>query len=88
MTHVLFISAVINVIAFFAFGLDKRRARLGKRRTAEATLLLLVWLTGFVGGWAGMKVFRHKTKKISFRLKMVLLTVLNLAWPLLWLHFR
>jgi len=84
----LLISAAINLIAFFAFGVDKRRARLGKRRTPESTLLLLSWLTGMVGGWAGMKVFRHKTKKTSFRLKMVLVTVVNPAWLLLWLHFR
>ncbi len=88
MYPLLLISAAINLIAFFAFGVDKRRARLGKRRTPESTLLLLSWLTGMVGGWAGMKVFRHKTKKTSFRLKMVLVTVVNPAWLLLWLHFR
>ncbi len=78
----------INLITFLAFGWDKRKARLEKRRTAEKTLLMFMFATGFVGGWWGMSVFRHKTVKTSFRMRAAAVTVLNPAWLLLWLWVR
>ena len=80
--------AVANAVTFLAFGLDKWKARRGGRRTPEARLLLLMFLSGFVGGWLGSSVFRHKTVKTSFRLKMLAVTVLNPVWPLLWLWWE
>ena len=71
---------VMNVATFLAFGIDKRRAADGRRRISEATLLGLAWATGLGGGWLGMMVFRHKTRKLGFKLKMVLVTILNLLW--------
>jgi len=75
----------LNLVTFLAFGWDKRRAKRNVRRTPEATLLTLSWLGGFPGGWVGMNLFRHKTKKLSFKLKMVAVTILNPAWLILWL---
>jgi uncharacterized membrane protein YsdA (DUF1294 family) len=74
----------MNVAAFLAFGLDKRWASRGRRRIPETTLLGLAWATGLAGGWLGMIVFRHKTRKLGFQLKMVLVTVLNLLWVVAW----
>jgi uncharacterized membrane protein YsdA (DUF1294 family) len=76
---------VINVVTFLAFGWDKWRARKGGWRTPEARLIALSFATGFVGGWLGMRTFRHKTIKGSFRAKMMLVTVFNPAWVLLYL---
>jgi uncharacterized membrane protein YsdA (DUF1294 family) len=76
--------AVLSVVTFLVFGWDKRKARNGRWRTPEATLLLLAWLGGFVGAWWGMKVFRHKTRKTSFRVKMLLATILSPAWLVLY----
>lgn len=76
----LFVVIVMNIVTFFAFGIDKRRARLDMSRIPEARLIGLTFATGLVGGWAGMSVFRHKTKKTSFQLKMVGASVFNLAW--------
>ena len=42
-------------------------------------------LGGFPGGWIGMTLFRHKTRKLSFKLKMFAVTILNPAWLVLWL---
>ena len=56
----------INLIAFGAMWLDKRKAKKGKWRIPENTLLLLVLLGGGIGGIAGMYVFRHKTQKAKF----------------------
>lgn len=88
MRFVLYASVAINVATFFLFGADKRHARLGKRRVPEATLILCGFLTGFVGAWWGMSVFRHKTQKLAFRARLAAVTVLNPAWLLLWLHYR
>ena len=84
----LYCALVINVLAFFAFGLDKRRARLQRRRIPESTMIGLAFAAGLVGAWLGMKVFRHKTRKRSFQVKMVLVSVFNVAWiPLVWNHY-
>lgn len=74
--------AALNTFAFFLFGFDKHRARNGGRRTPETTLLFFSWLGGFLGGWWAMSFFRHKTRKVSFRLKMALVTLLSPVWLL------
>lgn len=57
---------VINLFTFFLMWLDKHRAKYGKWRIKENTLLLFVILGGGVGGIAGMYAFRHKTQKVKF----------------------
>ena len=60
--------AAVNILAFFAYGDDKRRARIpGARRTPEKTLLGLAAIGGSLGALAGMRVFRHKTRHWYFR---------------------
>ena len=66
-----------NVVSFALFGIDKRKAGTGSRRISEATLVGSAALTGTVGGWLGMHVFRHKTAKTSFKAKMVVATVVD-----------
>jgi uncharacterized membrane protein YsdA (DUF1294 family) len=77
--------AAINLATFVAFGLDKWKARRAMRRIPEGWLLGMCFATGLIGGWIAMGTFRHKT---SFRLKMVLVSVFNLAWVLVWLWQR
>lgn len=57
---------VINIIAFLAMFIDKRRAKYGKWRIKEYTLFILALLGGSIGAIAGMYTFRHKTKKARF----------------------
>ena len=66
MEILIFYLAFLNILAFGAFGADKRRARLGKRRVPEARLMLYAALGGAVGAILGMAVFRHKTRKPKF----------------------
>lgn len=56
----------INIIAFLAMWIDKKRAENGEWRISENGLFTLVLLGGGIGGIAGMYVFRHKTKKLKF----------------------
>jgi len=64
--NILIYLIVINLIAFLAMYIDKKRAKWGKWRIKESTLFLLVLLGGSIGGIAGMYTFRHKTKKPRF----------------------
>ena len=56
----------INLFTFFMMWLDKRKAKRGKWRIPENTLLVLVLLGGGIGGIAGMYTFHHKTQKAKF----------------------
>lgn len=64
--NILIYLLVINLIAFLAMYIDKKRAKWGKWRIKESTLFVLVLLGGGIGGIAGMYTFRHKTKKPGF----------------------
>lgn len=77
---------VMSLWAFVAFWWDKRQARLRGSRISEKTLLLLTALAGAPGALLGMKVFRHKTVKSSFRWKFFLCLLPNLIW--IWLALR
>jgi len=57
---------IINFVAFAAFGFDKMLAKGGRRRIAEATLLLYALAGGSPGAYAGRTAFRHKTRKQPF----------------------
>ena len=78
----------INFITFTAFGIDKAQAEKGTRRTSEATLLKMAFLGGTPAAYAARALFRHKTRKTSFRLKMVAVSIFNVAWLLVWLWYR
>ena len=54
--------ALLSLITFIAYGVDKKKAKEGKWRTKEKTLLLLSFLGGAFGGYPAMLIFRHKTK--------------------------
>jgi uncharacterized membrane protein YsdA (DUF1294 family)/cold shock CspA family protein len=77
--------AVLSLITFGAYAVDKSAARRGAWRTAESTLHFL----GLVGGWPGaliaQQTLRHKSKKPSFRL-IFWITVLIDCETFLWLH--
>ena len=66
MKNIIIYLVMINIITFFVMWLDKRKAKYGKWRIPENTLLLLVVLGGGFGGIAGMYIFRHKTQKSKF----------------------
>lgn len=60
--------AAVNLITFFVYGADKRRARIpGARRVPEKTLFALALLLGSAGALLGMRVFHHKTRHWYFR---------------------
>lgn len=70
---------LVNLLAFALFGIDKRRARLGRWRIPESTLLLLALLGGSLGAIIGMYYFRHKTRHRKFRYGLPLILLLQLG---------
>lgn len=76
----------INVLAFAVYGVDKWKARQGRWRVPEATLLGLAALGGSAGAWVAMQLFRHKTKKNKFRYGVPIMFVLQLAAVLFFMN--
>jgi uncharacterized membrane protein YsdA (DUF1294 family) len=76
-----------NLFVFFAYGFDKRRARIGGWRISERALIILALPGTLPGAILGMKTFRHKTKKRSFQWKLLFPLLSNalliyIAWKL------
>ncbi|MFR4734320.1 MAG: DUF1294 domain-containing protein [Agathobacter rectalis] len=62
-------------------GEDKRRAKMHRWRISERMLFLVSILGGSIGTWAGMYVFRHKTRHWYFVIGMPLILILQIAVP-------
>ncbi len=71
-----------NLMGLILMGADKGRARRGAWRVPEKTFFVLALLGGSLGCWAGMYLFRHKTKHWYFVLGMPLILAgqILLAW--------
>lgn len=67
--------AIINVVAFAAYGWDKWKAQKSKWRTPESTLILFAAIGGALGAYAGMKCFRHKTQHKKFTILVPLFLI-------------
>ena len=77
---------LINGIGLLAMGSDKRRAKKQNWRIPEKTLFGISLLGGSLGTWAGMYLFRHKTKHWYFVVGMPLIFVIQVlfaAWMML-----
>lgn len=71
--------AVINVVTFFMYGIDKWKAKKSKWRIPEATLLMMAVLGGSIGVWLGMKVWHHKTLYKKFRYGVPAIIIVQIA---------
>ena len=76
---ILIYTAVMSLIAFAAFGLDKYKAKTNRWRISEKTLFLLALLGGGVGAYLGMKVFHHKTRHKQFAIGLPLIMIVQLG---------
>ena len=71
--------AVMNVIGVAVMWSDKKRARLHRWRIPKKVLFGVSLLGGSAGTWAGMYLFRHKTKHWYFVAGMPLILVCQAA---------
>ena len=70
---------VINIVAFFTYGLDKWKAKRDAWRVPEKTLLGMAALGGALGALLGMHVFHHKTKKAKFSVGVPFFLVIHVV---------
>ena len=70
---------IINAVGFILMLADKQKARRGRWRIPEATLMGVAALGGSVGSLIGMYTVRHKTKHIKFTLGIPVILILQLA---------
>ncbi len=77
---------VMNVLGVAVMWSDKRRARLHRWRIPEKVLFGVSLLGGSAGTWAGMFLFRHKTKHWYFVVGMPLILVCQAALAIYLVH--
>lgn len=70
---------VMSIVTLFMYKLDKAKAKKQAYRISEATLLILPWLMGGIGGLLGIYSVRHKTKHWYFPLNNVLAIIAQFA---------
>ena len=76
-----------SVVTLWFYWSDKRRAIAGRERIPERVLHGLALIGGFPGAWIGRYAFRHKTRKLSFSIVLIVATGLH-AVIIWWLFFR
>ena len=79
----IFYFILINVVTFFLFGIDKWKAKKGRWRISEATLLIFAVIGGSIGAWLGMKTWHHKTMHKKFKYGIPLILIAQIAIVLL-----
>ena len=72
-------TALINILTFIVYGLDKSAAVKQKQRIPNRVLLGLAAIGGSAGALAGMYTFRHKTQKKYYTITVPLLLILQIA---------
>lgn len=70
---------IMNLLAFLLYGIDKWSARHDLRRIPEKVLLGIAAIGGSLGAFAGMRLFRHKTRKAKFYLGVPILLFLQIC---------
>ena len=72
--------SVINLSAFVIMLIDKVKSEnAGATRISEGMLFFIATIFGSIGVFAGMFVFRHKTRKWYFLLGIPMLMLQNVA---------
>ena len=74
---ILVYAAVMSLIAFAAFGIDKFKAKTNRWRIRERTLFLLALSGGGIGAFLGMKVFHHKTRNKQFAIGLPVIMIIQ-----------
>lgn len=72
-------ASALSAAAFLSYGLDKWFARRNMWRTSESFLHLLAVAGGWPGAAISQRLWRHKTRKASFRAAFFLTVLLNVA---------
>ena len=79
---IIYILICINILTFLVYGIDKWKAKHGRWRISEATLLTLAVIGGSIGALLGMQVWHHKTmhKKFKYGIPLIMLAQIALLF--------
>jgi len=77
--------ALVNLVTFVLFAIDKRAAIKHTFRVPEKWLLLYCLLGGWFGGLIAQQLFRHKTRKQPFKSLFYLTILLDCIAVILYL---
>ena len=79
MNIILYYLLAVNIATFLLYGIDKYKAKKGKWRVSEATLLMMAVIGGSIGAWAGMRLWHHKTMHKKFKYGIPLIIIMQIA---------
>lgn len=86
MKHLILIYlAIITIVTFLVYGIDKWKAQHNRWRIPESVLLGLAAVGGSVGAWLGMRVWHHKTQHKKFKYGVPAIFVVQVALAVWWL---
>ena len=69
----------VNSLTFLLYGIDKYKAKKGRWRIPEATLLTMAAIGGSIGAWAGMRTWHHKTMHKKFKYGIPVIIIMQIA---------
>ena len=69
----------VNSLTFLLYGIDKYKAKKGRWRISEATLLTMASIGGSIGAWAGMRTWHHKTMHKKFKYGIPVIIIMQIA---------
>ena len=69
----------VNILTFAVYGIDKLKAKKGKWRIPEASLLGLAVIGGSIGAYFGIKVWHHKTLHKKFKYGIPAIIILQIV---------
>jgi len=77
---VIIVHISMGIITYFAYAIDKNKAKHNEYRISEKALLILSLLGGVIGALIAQKKLRHKNKKLSFLIPFWVSVFINIIW--------
>lgn len=71
--------AAVSLLTFVMHWRDKRAATSGRWRVSEKSLHLLELAGGWPGAMLAQSLLRHKSRKLSYRVILVMIALVHLA---------
>ena len=77
--------AVMSLVTFITYVVDKIKAKKDAWRISEKTLLCLSFFGGAIGGYLAMQLARHKTKHWYFHVVNIIGMIWQVALLVYWM---
>ncbi len=71
--------AIMSIITYITYSIDKSRAINGEYRISEKTLHILSLIGGWIGAILAQQRLRHKNKKVSFQIVFWISVIVHIS---------